>query len=234
MLPNIKVELAKVFAIVGKLAVALVTALLDSILSFDVLIGMNIEFDSVLSVPRKLVLVVDKDVAVVTIGVTILLLDVLVPNLGNELGVTIGGDVTVSVTGLPKVKHGRWDAVVGIEETFCNDSVLVTTGAIDTIFVSSIVLFVVAITFVSFIFGVPIIGMLNCASGAVMLGKLKVVATFVSTFATGGRPLGIMAAVVIGVVLTLVVVVEELRVAQLTEHVAAVTLSMLSTLTSSA
>lgn len=61
----------------------------------------------------------------------------------------------------------------------------------------------------------PIIGVFNCGSA---FGKLKVVATLVSGFAVG-RLLGTMAAVVMGVVLMLVVVVEELRVAQLFEQV---------------
>lgn len=67
------------------------------------------------------------------------------------------------------------------------------------------------------VFGV----ILDVAFG-VAFDELKIVAGFVSSFASRldeEKPLGTIAAVDSGVVLMLVVVVEELRVAQITEHV---------------
>lgn len=56
----------------------------------------------------------------------------------------------------------------------------------------------------------------------IAFGELKIMAGFVPSFASRldkEKPLGIIAAVESGVVLILVVVVKELRVAQVTEHV---------------
>lgn len=66
--------------------------------------------------------------------------------------------------------------------------------------------------------------MLVCV-GDTAFGKLKAVADFASTFTPDDdfddeeKPCGTMAAVESGVVTTLVVVVEEFRVAQVTGHV---------------
>lgn len=68
-------------------------------------------------------------------------------------------------------------------------------------------------TFASFDSGVIIVGAFDSADDA-GFGKLKAAAGFVSGFDVSMPP-GTMAAVEIGVVLTVVVVVEELRVAQL-------------------
>lgn len=133
------------------------------------------------------------------------------PNFGKVLF-----DVAASAfaAGLPKVKVGV--AVLGVEDTtFFKDSVLVTAGAIDTAFVCSVV--PIVLTLVSFVSRVLVAGTFNCV-GDMVFGKLKVVSDFVSTFVLGldeEKPLGTMAAVDSGVVLMFVVVVEELRVAQL-------------------
>jgi len=146
------------------------------------------------------------------VGVKILLLYVPVPKFDKVL-FDVATDA--SAAGLPKLKVGV--AVLGVEDTtFSKDSVFVTAGAIDTIFVCSAV--VLATKFVSFVLRTPVVGTFNCAVD-VVFGKLKVVSDFVSTFVLGldeEKPLGTMAAVDSGVVLMFVVVVEELRVAQLT------------------
>jgi len=133
-----------------------------------------------------------------------------VPKFGKVL-FDVAADA--SAVDLPKLKVGA--AVLGVEDTtFSKDSVFVTAGAIDTIFVCSAV--VLATKFVSFVLRASVVGTFNCAG--VVFGKLKAVSDFVSTFVLGldeEKPLGTMAAVDNGVVLMFVVVVEELRVAQL-------------------
>lgn len=66
----------------------------------------------------------------------------------------------------------------------------------------------------------------------VAFGEVKVMAGFVPRFASGldeEEPLGRIAAVESGIVLMLVVVVRELRVAQVTEHVTGgVTVALIS------
>lgn len=171
------------------------------------LIGANVELDGVLSTTKKLV-------GFDEVGVNVLLLYVLVPNFGEVVFDIAAG---AFAAGLPKVKVGV--AVFGVEDTtFSKDSVLVIAGAIDTTFVCSIVPIVLTLEFISFVSRVFVAGTFNCADD-VVFGKLKVVSDFVSAFVLGldeEKPLGTMAAVESGVVLMFVVVVEELRVAQLT------------------
>lgn len=126
---NVKVELAKTFTVVGKLAVV-VTVLLVSPLSFDVLfIGTNVELSGVLLFPRKFVDVDEASVVVVATGAaTTLVLHVPIVKFGKKLGVMVDG---LSMTGLLKVNP----VSSVIEEPFCNSSLLATTGAIDTAFV---------------------------------------------------------------------------------------------------
>lgn len=73
------------------------------------------------------------------------------------------------------------------------------------------------VKFAPFVSGVIAAGALDCADDA-GLGKLKAAAGFVSGFDVSVPP-GTIAAVEIGVVLTVIVVVEELRVAQLAAEV---------------
>lgn len=167
------------------------------------LIGANVELDGALSTTKKL--------GFDEVGVNVLLLYVLVPNFG-EVVFAAGA----FAAGLPKVKVGV--AVFGVEDTtFSKDSVLVIAGAIDTTFVCSIVP-ILTLEFISFVSRVFVADTFNCVDD-VVFGKLKVVSDFVSAFVLGldeEKPLGTMAAVESGVVLMFVVVVEELRVAQLT------------------
>lgn len=198
---------------VDELITALVvTILLISIFSRVIvlgLIGANVELDGALSTIKKLV---DFD----EVGVKVLLLYVLAPKFGKVLFDVIAN---VSAAGLPKLNVGA--TVLGIEgTTFSEDfAVLVIVDAIDT-FVCFVVSIVLAIKFV-FSFARIFVSTFGCA-GDVFGEQLKVASDFVSTFALGldkEKPLGMMAAVDSGVVLTFVVVVEELRVAQLTGSV---------------
>lgn len=171
------------------------------------LIGANVELDGVLLTIKKLV---DFD----EVSEKVLLLYVPVLKFGKLLfDVTAGA----SITGLLRLKVGA--VVLEVEDTtFSKDSAFVTSGANDTTFFCSTVPFVLTTEFVSFVLRILVADTFNC-TGDVVFGKLKVVFDFVSIFALGldeEKPLGTMAAVDSGVVLMFVVVVEELRVAQLT------------------
>lgn len=171
------------------------------------LIGTNVELDGDLLTIKKLV---DFD----EVGVKVLY--VPVPKFGKVLFDIVAG---VSAAGLPKLNVGA--AVLGIEgTTFSEDpAMLVTADAIDTTFACSVVPIGLAIKFVSFFVRILVVSTFGCVGDVVFGKQLKVVSDFVSTFVLGldeEKPLGMMAAVDSGVVLTFVVVVEELRVAQLT------------------
>lgn len=164
------------------------------------LIGVNAVLDGALSITKKL----DFD----KVGVKVLLLNVPVPKFGKVLfDVTAG----ISVTDLPKVKVG---IVLAVEDmTFSEDTVLETADTTDTFFVGSVVPVVLMVKFVSFVSRI-LVATFNCA-GNVVFGKTA--SDFASILGLDeGKPLGTIAAVDNGVVLTFVVVVEELRVAQLT------------------
>lgn len=178
------------------------------------LIGANAELDGALSTTKKLV---DFD----EVGVNVLLLYVPVPKFGKVLfDVAVGmptsvADLPTLVTGLTKVKVVA--ELVAKDTNFLKDSVLVTAGAIDTIFVCSVVPIVLVIKVVSFVSRVFVADTFDCADD-VIFGKAA--SDFVTIFVLGldeEKPLGTMAAVDSGVVLMFVVVVEELRVTQLVE-----------------
>lgn len=211
LLPKVKREVVWLFSVVDELMIALVImALLVSIFSWVIvlgLIGVNAELDGALLTIKKLV---DFDEA----GVKVLLLYELVLKFGKFWFDVAAG---ASITDLLWLKVGA--VVLGVEDmTFSKDSAFVTSGANDTTFFCSAVPFVLTTEFVSFVLRILVAGTFNWA-GDVVFGKLKVVSNFVSIFALGlgeEKPLGIMAAVDSGVVFTFVVVVDELRVAQLT------------------
>lgn len=168
------------------------------------LIGANAELDGALLTIKKLVDFDETDVKV-------LLLYEPVLKFGKLLFDVAAG---ASITGLLWLKVGA--VVLGIEDTFSKDSAFVTSGANDTTFFCSAVPFALTTEFVSFVLRILVAGTFNCTGD--VFGKLKVVSDF-SIFALGlgeEKPLGTMAAVDSGVVFIFVVVVEELRVAQLT------------------
>lgn len=214
--PRVKAGLAfAVFTAIGVLIVALVVIMLFVLLV--VVLGFtstNAELNGVLSTAEKL-MDVDEDVGVVVAAnVKVLLLGVLlVPKLGSKLlDVVVAGDFVP-----PKVKVGVANVFAAEGVVFCKDSVFGITGVTD------VVAFALSmdVSFDSRVFIDD--GMFDCTLVfGVTFGELKVMTGFVLSFASGldeEKPLGATAAVERGVVLMLVVVVEELRVAQMTEHV---------------